>query len=153
MTSGPEEARVKVRKLREALAKEATESIVAELDTLDEFSHYASTWHAGFFQIAMLGEQPMENPADSRRVALAALFPEALLITMEIATMLRAGLVRPAMASLRKLYETQIDARFIELDLTGSVALRWMHWEVAHRAKLRPDDDTARKEYECKRRR
>jgi hypothetical protein len=50
------------------------------------------------------------------------------------------------MATLRKLYETHIDAQFIELDMTGQVAFRWTHWGVAERAKLRPDDEIAQRE-------
>ena len=50
------------------------------------------------------------------------------------------------MATLRKLYETHIDAQFIELDMTGQVALRWTHWGVAERAKLRPDDEISQRE-------
>ena len=77
---------------------------------------------------------------------MAFLFAESTRIAFELATQLRHGLLRPAMAVLRKLYETHIDAQFIELDKTGQVAFRWTHWGVAERAQLRPDDETAQRE-------
>ena len=139
-------ARDNVRRIREALSHLMESEYGQELDALDEFLYFAGEWHEGFMNVVQLGPQSMYSAIASRDAALVLLFTESLVTAIELATLLRHGLLRPAMVALRKLYEAHIDAQFMELDLTGQVAFRWNHWGVAHRAKLRPDDENARKE-------
>ena len=79
---------------------------------------------------------------------MTALFVESIQTAVELGTLLRSGMVRPAMSSLRKLYEAHVDIQFIELDYIGDSGFRWTHWGVADRAKLRPHDAVAQKEKE-----
>ena len=113
----------------------------------DEFFYYAVKWHGAFQEVTPLDGEQWQVPIVSRDVALSILLAESLAITQEISIMMRSGLLRPAIAWLRKLYEAHIDAQFMELDLSGSVAYRWMHWGAAERARLEPDDETVQKEY------
>ena len=142
-------ARDEIRSIRETWINQAESQYGRELDVLDEFLYFAWEWQEGFLHVApfdSLDPQNMCSPIKSRDSALAFLFAESTRIAFDLATLLRHGLLRPAMTALRKLYETHIDAQFIELDMTGEVALRWTHWGVAERAKLRPEDETAQKE-------
>ena len=90
----------------------------------------------------------MESPLLGRDAALMFLFAHSIGTAVEITIMIRNGLVRPCMGWVRKLYETYVDARFIELDLTGFVASRWLHWAVAARGELLPNDEGAQREYQ-----
>ena len=139
-------ARDKVRIIREGLAHLMETKYGQELNALDEFLYFAGEWQEGFMKFVQFDPQSMYSPIASRDAALAVLFTESMLTAIELSTLLRHGLLRPAMVALRKLYEAHIDAQFIELDLTGYVAFRWNHWGVAHRAKLRPDDENAQKD-------
>ena len=142
-------ARDEIRSIRETWIHQAESQYGPELDALDAFLYFAKEWQEGFLKIApfdSLDPENMYSPIKSRDPALAFLFTESTRIAFELATLLRHGLWRPAMATLRKLYETHIDAQFIELDMTGQVALRWTHWGVAERAKLRPDDEISQRE-------
>ena len=141
--------RDEIRSIREMWINQAESQYGRELDVLDEFLYFAQEWQEGFLKVAPfdpLDPQHMYSPIKSRDSALAFLFAESTRIAFELSTVLRHGLWRPAMATLRKLYETHIDAQFIELDMTGQVAFRWTHWGVAERAKLRPDDEIAQRE-------
>ena len=146
MDNQPSIARDNVRRLREGLAHVMESEYGRDLNALDEFLYFAGEWQEGFMNVVQPGPQSMYSPIASRDAALTVLFTESMLTAIELATLLRHGLLRPSMVALRKLYEAHIDAQFMELDLTGQVAFRWNHWGVAHRAKLRPDDENARKE-------
>lgn len=139
-------ARDKVRGLRERMSELVENEYGRELDALDEFLYFAGEWQEGFIKFVEFDPDSMYSPIASRDAALAVLFTESMLTAIELATLLRHGLLRPAIVALRKLYEAHIDAQFIEIDLTGYVAFRWNHWGVAHRAKLRPDDENAQKD-------
>ena len=147
MNEQSSEARAEIQEIREYGVRLVSESYGELMDVLDEFLSYGVKWHDDFQKVVPLDAEHWQDPIVSRDIALSMLLAESLAITLEISTLLRSGLVRPAMTSLRKLYETHIDARFMELDLSGSVAYRWMHWGVANRAKLRPDDENAQKDY------
>ena len=135
------------QKMRDELARSVSESAGEVLDAHDEFCYYASEWIEAFQRVFPLDSGLWQHPIGSRDLALSILASGTCIMTLETSMMLRSGLVRPATAWLRGLYETHIDARFIELDLTGLVAYRWMHWGVADRARLRPDDAEAQRDY------
>ena len=140
------QAQEMLRELRQNLVVEIEDNIGSELDTLNEFLWFASKWQQEFLKVSPLPSDHMFSPIRSRDAALMALFAECLLVATELTLLIRSGLVRPATVWLRKLYETHVDIRFIELDYTGQSALRWHHWGVAQRAKLRPNDSVAQKE-------
>ena len=140
-------AQLLTQEIRENLVQMVSESAGEVLDAHDEFCYYASEWIESFQRVLPLDSELWQVPIVSRDLALSMLASNSCIMMLETSMMLRHGLVRPATAWLRSLYETHINARFIELDLTGSVAHRWMHWGVADRAKLRPDDAEAQKDY------
>ena len=148
MSTQPREEHSPMRDLRERLVSQIEKSAGSELDVLDEFLYFASKWQEDFVKVSPLHPDHMVSPRRSREAALAALFAESIRIAVELGILARSGMVRPAMASLRKLYEAHVDLQFIELDYTGESALRWTHWGVADRAKLRPHDAAALKERE-----
>ena len=147
MNEQPSEAMEEMGNIRKRTAYWMSEHHGELIDDLDEFFYYAVKWYGAFQELNPLDAERWQVPIVSRDVALSILLSESLTIAQEISIMMRSGLLRPAMAWLRKLYETHIDAQFMELDLSGSVAYRWMHWGAAERAKLSPDDETVRKEY------
>ena len=146
MSTQPHEEYSAMEDLRERLVSEVEISAGSDLDILDEFLYFATKWQEDFIKVFPLHPDHMFSPRRSREAALAALFAESIRIAVELGILVRSGMVRPAMASLRKLYEAHVDLQFIELDYTGESALRWTHWGVADRAKLRPHDAAALKE-------
>ena len=109
------------------------------LDVLDAFNYQAHYWKSAFSETLPLREGDWLCPPTSRHRALTDLSDDSIATAWEVSDALRFGLIRPAEAMLRKLYEIQIDAEFINLDPTGLVAHRWLHWVVERRARLRPD--------------
>ncbi len=140
------EGRSKMATLRRKYSETACEAYGEEMDLMDDFLVLLDDWRHAFLHITPSSGNPMKDKVASREQALGALFAECVLSLGEISIMLRAGLARPAMFSLRKLYETYVDTRFIELDGSGDAAFRWVHWGVAERSKLRPDDSVAARE-------
>ena len=130
---------VKMGILRQERIALMEEGFGSALNVLGAFVYQAQLWKRSFALTLPLRDDDWLSPTTSKHRALDNLSEDSIATAWEVSEALRSGLIRPAEATLRKLYEIRIDTEFIKLDPTGSVAHRWLHWVVERKARLRPD--------------
>ena len=65
---------------------------------------------------------------------------DSVLSAREMSLMMRGGVIRPISLSIRRLHEIQVAADLMRLDETGTVSIRWQHWQMYDRSRLDPDN-------------
>ena len=152
MSLSQDEITAQIEQIRQNRLKLAAESCGEITDLLCIYVHNAIEWREKFWEGVGIGLQEWQNPEKSNAISISVLSSEAVLLLFEMSECLRAGLMRPAIQTWRKLKEVQVNALYMESDPAGEVAWRWLHWGVSDAAALDPNNKTLEMEAEFSRR-
>ena len=81
-----------------------------------------------------------EDPALARELAVLSCARSALTSMMNVAGLLRSGMILSIPAVSRAAHELFIDATFLRLDASGKSAIRMLDWQLSDTARINSDD-------------